>query len=215
MMKRTVISRLLLVTALLVGAGCTSVSRVRTTPSVGVDRIPATVAVYPLLSSSEAPRAHGGWGPIKSTLESREEIYLTPPTESELLVTASSQMLTGEMSTEMMRYGFDLREMPYEMRESNDSGGDKVFVVSLALLDELREQHGLKAVIIGNAYFEKKHYRNNEIRVVAAYLKVIDTETLEVLCQVTMSYDAYGRELNEVAHTLAYELAGIAGLSYQ
>lgn len=201
-----------IIIALVIHFGCTSTGRVQTTPSPGVDRIPATVAVYPLLSGVEVD---GRYWPIKpQTQGSREEIYLAPPTDSELTITPSSQMLTGELSVQMTRHGFDLREMPYELKESYTPDGDNAYVVSLALLDELREQHGLGAVIVGNAFFmkDRRNYQPAETRVVAAYLKVIDTETLAVLCQVTMSYDAYGRDLNDVAQSMASHLAHMAGL---
>ena len=205
-------TRVWVVTALVIVFGCTSTGRVRTTPSPGVDRIPATVAMYPLLSGTEVD---GQPWPIRlQTQGEREEIYIAPPTNSELSVTPSSQMLTGELSVQMARYGFDLREMPYEVREAYTPDGDDAYVVSLALLDELRERYGLDAIIVGNAFFMKKrrNYQPSETRVVAAYLKVIDTETLEVLCQVTMSYDAHGRGLNDLAQSMANHLASMAGL---
>jgi len=202
--------RVWIMAVLVATIGCSSSGGVRTAPSPGVERIPSIVAIHPLLSGTEVDGRYWPIEPLSNM--SREEIYLAPPANSELVVTPSSQMLTGELSTQMTEYGFDLRELPYELKDSY--GEDGAYVISLALLDELREQHGLGAVMVGNAFFVKdvRRYNPAEIRVVAAYLKVIDTETLEVLCQVTMSYDAHGRELNDLAHSMANQLANMAGL---
>ena len=203
--------RILAIVVFVVVSGCVSPHGVRMMPSPGVDRIPSTVAMHALLSNTGSEVRRGAL--MATPNLSRSEIYLAPPAESKLAVTPSSQMLTGELSAQMAHYGFDLRELPYEVRESYGPDGDDAYVISLALLDEMRERHGLETVIVGNAFFARgAMHQPSEMRIVAAYLKVIDTKTLEVLCQVNMPYDAYGREMSDLADSMAYQLATMAGL---
>ena len=207
-------------TAVLVLNGCASTGMVQAIPSPGVDSISSSLAIYPLLSAREIGPVRSGhpYGPLNTrslTLGDSEHVYLAPPAHSELAVTSSSQILTGELSLWMTRSGFSLKEVPYEVADSegDDDGG---YVISMALLETLREEYGLDAIVIGNAFFTRDpRYGLREIRVSAVYLKVVDIHTLEVLCQVAMSYDPYGRELNDVARKLTAELADLAGLETQ
>ncbi len=173
-----------------------------------------TVAMHALLSSTTPVTRYGS---IRLMSEgSQQNVYLAPPTKPQMLVTPSSQMLTGELMVQMVQLGFDLRELPYEIKEADGSSRRDSYVISLDLLDELRHQHGLEAIIVGNVYFlPSANYNSREKRVSVAYLKVIDTKTLEVLCQVNMPYQEYGREMNRLAESMARELAVMAGLVEQ
>lgn len=209
------VGRVLLPVVMVSGLGCAS-GVIHTTPLAGVDRIPAKLAVYPLLSNTVSPASRGELAvePLSTREDAdRENIYIQPAAESELHITASSQMLTSELLVCLARRGFDLRETPFETLNANGEGEGNAFVISLALLDELRERYGVTAVIIGNAFFDRDSGRNpGNSRVTAAYLKVIDTESLQVLCQVSMSYDAMGRKMDQIADTMAQQLAIMAGL---
>jgi hypothetical protein len=210
-MKKWFILGCLLMMGTIAIIGCASTNPVRTTRSPGVERIPTTIAMHALLSNT-APTSHFGSMRLMSK-NSKQNVYLAPPTKSQMYVTPLSQMLTSELMVQMAQLGFDLRELPYEIKESSDSARPDSYVISLDLLDDLRHQHGLEAVIVGNVYFMSDASRHSrEKRVSAAYLKVIDTNTLEVLCQVNMPYQEYGREMNRLAESMARELAIMAGL---
>lgn len=200
-------------------SGCSSAGRVQTIPSPDVDRIPASIAVYPVLSTKEVIPArfetYGAVDPRARNLSGsgeRKQVYIAPPADSELMITQPSQILTSELSAEMARSGFRLKELPYEV-VTHENGEKSDYVISLDLLDRMREEYGLDAIVVGNAFFVGgPGFGWRETRITAAYLKVIDTETLDVLCQVTMSYDPQGRDLNQVAAELADELTKMAGL---
>ena len=55
--------------------------------------------------------------------------------------------------------------------------------------------------------------RYSRTLVTAAYLKLVDIESLDVLCQVHLLAEEYGEELDEAADALASELALEAGLA--
>ena len=79
--------------------------------SPGVDRIPTTICIHPLLSSPARRRYL-----IKDNVvvsRERDRVYITPPTEVSLTVTPQSQMFTGLLSSELAYYGFDLKAVSY------------------------------------------------------------------------------------------------------
>lgn len=209
MNSATVVVRVVVLSSLVTLLGCATPSGLRTTIPANVEKIPQTIAVHALLSSATTRTTHAAIMP--EVRLSMGEVYLAPPADSELAIAPASQMMTGELTAGLAAYGFDLRELPYETTATSE--GEVDYVISLALLDELRAQHGLEAVVVGNVFFASTGWSTpGDLRVVAAYLKVVDTATLEVLCQVTMSYDPYGRDLNSVAAAMADQLAIAAGL---
>lgn len=194
-----------------VGPACAPTPGVRTVPSAGVERIPADIAVHALLGNATRTSFHRAIDPLADRAQRR--VHLVPPTESELAVTPASQMLTGELTARLLHHGFTLRELPCEVLEDQGPHGRDAYVISLDLLEDLRERHGLEAVLVGNAFFAGGIGGGPRgLRVVAAYLKLVDTRTLEVLCQVSLPYEEYGRELHEVADVLARDLAALADL---
>jgi hypothetical protein len=123
-------------------------------------------------------------------------------------------MFTGYLSAELAGRGFGLLEIPVEIPKDDDIGdsGKDEFVISLALLNELREQYHLEALLIGNVCFVKHPHYPDGREVASIYAKLIDVETLKVLCQLTLPFDTWGVEMDEVAEVLAGELAVLAGL---
>lgn len=180
--------------------------------SPGVDRIPTTICIHPLLSSPASRRYI-----IKENLNiSREHgsVYITPPAESKLVITPRSQMLTGLLSSELAYYGFDLKELPVEVPDESETGesSKNVFFISLDLLKNLRENYGVEAILVGNVMMSYVP-RSSRTIVTAAYLKLVDIETLDVLCQVYLLSEDYGEDMDEAAAALASELALEAGLA--
>jgi hypothetical protein len=209
----------------MVGAGClTYGGKVASTMSDGVDRIPTKIGCYPLLSTVVDYEQRRGWRhvkPLGSMEKSDSHVYITPPTETGLSVTQESQILTGLVSMELAAYGFHLKELPVEVLDVDENGYDsdsvgKTFVISLDLLDELHDNYGVEALLMGEAFFmidpASVHL---EREVTYARLKVVDIETLDVLAQVTMSYDADGADLNKAAQKMAREMAMMANLAVE
>jgi len=198
---------------LLLLVGCANLGgKLTTIRSPGVERIPTTICVHPLLSSPTRRR----YIPRDEVVLSRrrERIYIASPTEVRLSVTPQSQMFTGLLSSELAYYGFDLKELPVEIpdeAESADSSGN-VFFISLDLLKRLKEEYGVEAILIGNVMMEYAP-RYSRTLVTAAYLKLVDIETLDVLCQVHLLSEDYGEELADAAGALASELALEAGIA--
>lgn len=196
-------------------AACERPPATRIVPGPGTDRLPKTLAVHSLVANRlQEPRLR--YDVIRpmgvEAAADRSRIALVPPAETDLRVTSMSQILTGEISLRLAEYGFDLRELPSEAVDS-DEDGTAEYVISLDLLDELRVRSGVEAVLVGNAFFrEAPGRKGREVWVLAAYLKVVDPETLEVLCQVSMPYDETGRTLDDVADSVARQLAGLAEL---
>ena len=192
--------------------GCfTMGGKLTTIRSPGIERIPTVVCVHPLLSSPARRRYV-----VKETLHvSRQDdrLYIVPPTESRLVVTPQSQMMTGLLSSELAYYGFELKELPVEIPEGEDEGKDQnLFFISLDLLNRLREDYGVEAILVGNVMMDYVP-RYSRTLVTAAYLKLIDIETLDVLCQVHLLSEDIGEEMDEAANALASELALEAGLA--
>jgi len=197
----------------------TNQTKLRITTAVDADVIPRTIGVYPFLSAPITPT-------IKRYPQSRaddymqqikvkdEKIYITAPAESKLEVTPYSQMLTGFISVELANYGFDLRELPVEITDTNSSVGKKKneFVISLALLQKLRDEYGLQAILIGNVYFVNDPYDKVAKKVSALYAKVIEIESLKVICQISKPFDEYGESMERVSAEIAAVLCNMVGL---
>ena len=193
--------------------GCFTIGgKLTTIRSPGVDRIPTTICVHPLLCSPARRR----YIPKESLNVTRKknQVYIAPPAEVRLSVTPQSQMLTGLLSSELAYYGFDLKELPVEIPD--DSGEEdtdrNVFFISLDLLESLREDYGVEAILVGNVMMDYVP-RSSRTLVTAAYLKLVDIETLDVLCQVHLLSEDYGEEMEDAAAALASELALEAGLA--
>jgi len=187
---------------------------VTVTKSPGVDAIPAAIGIYPLLST-EPKEPHST--PIRfsrmSSTSREDGVYIAPPTDSKLVLTLESQMVTNLLGAELSYRGFALKELPVETPRDDVAGeGDKhTFYVSLALLDRLRESYDLRALLLGNVYFVPNRYDPAELLVRAAYLRVIDVTTLDVLCHVSLNNGSYGATMEETVQQLALELAVMAG----
>lgn len=79
--------------------GCSGV-RVRGTIAANVDRIPASLAIYPVLAGSVAGRLPHH--PILRLSKMGGSISITPPAESKLVVTAESRAFTDLLTNELM-----------------------------------------------------------------------------------------------------------------
>ncbi len=208
---------------LLIAAGCiaTKVDLV-STKAEGVERIPEKVGLYPLFST---PVGRSGVKVMHRPLSLKRyegNVVITPPTETELLITQESQIMTGLISTQLASAGFSLKELPVEVLPENndDSSQDGVhgkFAISLNLLHSLRENYGLEALVIGNVFFvvEMQPGAPPEKRIVSAHLRIIDIQSLDVLGQVSLPYDAHGQDMNKVADEMALALAEMAGLEVE
>lgn len=197
--------------------------RIIGTLSTGVDRIPAKLGLYPFLSTpiQTYGKRYDHIMRHKESLSVRrkpDNVVIVPPAETDLSVTRESQIMTGLISTQLAARGFSLKELPVEvLPRGNDPYAkkeDNRFVISLNLLEQLRDEYGFKALIVGNAFFITEVGRGlpPEQRVISAHLKVVDITTLDVLGQVNLTYDSYGVDMNDVSEYLAAELAEMAGL---
>ena len=194
--------------------GCANLGgKLTTIRSPGVDRIPTTICIHPLLSSP-ARRRYLKQDDVVISRES-DRVYIAPPTEVNLLVTPQSQMFTGLLSSELVYYGFDLKELPVEVPGDDGEAGEmkkKIFFVSLDLLKSLRDEYGVEAILIGNVMMNYVP-RYSRTLVTAAYLKLVDIESLDILCQVHLLSEDYGEDMDKAADALASELALEAGLA--
>lgn len=179
--------------------------------------IPSVLGVFPILSSVEVHRGYPH-PPRYETFDDR--ILVTPPAEMTMGVTPESRMLSNALSVALQQRGFSLKELPVEQLEGNagDNGADDGsprYGISLALLDRLRTEFGLPAIVVGDAYFLHRYGVGGvpSIEVVAAHLRVIDTTTLEIIAQVEMPYDASGAAMKSVAQEMADEMARMAALA--
>ncbi len=182
--------------------------------SPGVERLPETIAIYPLLSSSmPRPVPERRLEPAApSKPENEKRMNIVPPAESKLVVTMQSEMLTSQLSAELARRGFSIKEIPVEVPENGEER-DNTFFMSLASLQHLREAYGLEAVIVGNAYFVPDKVDMMRFNVASVFLRVVDTETLDVLCHLTLNDQYYGESVDVVARVLADKLAEKAQLT--
>jgi len=171
--------------------------------------VPATLGVFPILSSIEV--RHGYPHPPRYELYD-DQIIVTPPADMSMAVTPESRMLSNAFSMALQKQGFGLKELPVERLvgdTAGDGGGVDRYGISLELLRQLRNEFGLEAIVVGDAYFLHRYNGASApaIEVVAAHLRVIDTATLDVIAQVDMPYDASGAGINDVARELAAEMA--------
>jgi hypothetical protein len=231
-MKKSVIVGLLVLagTVACVNTG----PRVLVTPAPGVEAIPTTVAIYPLLTTEFIVHARipqpqpvppspiriqtysgsGGDGNGSRPAPDDEGIYISPPTESRLLVTGQSQLFSDLLAADMAHYGFKIKQLPVEapVGVGDDDSGQQ-FYVSMELLDRLRDEFGLEAVVLGNVYFEPHRSNPGDVEVRAAYVKVVDVKTLDVLCHVSIGEGLYGSDVPDAVAQIAGELAAMAGQS--
>jgi hypothetical protein len=124
-------------------------------------------------------------------------------------VTGLSERLTNLLTVELSRRGFKLRELPVAATPAKD---ENTFAVSLALLDDLRTRNDVHAILIGNAFFGRSYNGMGDSYVTDMYVKVVNTETLEVMCQIIIDHDTMGWSMPDVANEVADELAVNAGL---
>ncbi|NIO00788.1 MAG: hypothetical protein GTO42_01400 [Candidatus Latescibacteria bacterium] len=210
---------------LLAAAGCTrTTGKLTSVISGDVERIPSRLAFYPLLSTSIGGYK-AGWPSARATLKVQrweDNVVIVPPTETEMMVTRESETLTGLISMELSSIGFSLQELPVrilpEDEESKKPGELKsAFAISLNMLEQLREQYDLEAIIIGNAFFVMEVYRAAPpyVTAVSAYLKVIDIESLEILGQVNYFSEYSGKELDDLAEDIAAVMAEMAGIKLE
>jgi hypothetical protein len=145
------------------------------------------------------------------SVDSREgEMFIEAPAQSKLIVNMESQLLTGLLSSDLAYYGFSLKELPVEIPDTESK--EVSFAVSLDLLRRMKKDYGVEAVLIGNVYFSRDLYEPSRHLVKAAYIKLIDVETLDILCHISMYYDNEGLDLESAAQAVAAELAIMAGL---
>jgi len=194
-------------------AGCFASAtdgRLVTTRAPGVETIPVSLAVYPLLSTEPAA---GGGRPADSprplqTTRTGDGVYLQPPTRTELMVTAESQLLTDLFEAELSYAGFQLKALPVQ-RTGGEVAADGSFGLGLDLLRRLHGQYGLDAVVVGNVHFVREREYPGEPRVAAGFLRLIDIATLDVLAHVTLDR-GQGLAPEVAARALAGELARLA-----
>lgn len=201
--------------ALIMPLGCLpGAHQLRVVPSPGVETIPTVIAIHPFLSVSAARRTLGTSATMKHRVD-EHDVYIAPPAGSKLIVTPYSQMFTAFVSGAMASYGFDLRELPVEIPEGDNSIGQNKneFVISLALLHDLQENYGLEAVLIGNVYFVGDPQDPVNQMVSAAYAKLIEVKSLKVMCQFSLPFNSSGSDMVDVADLIAAELAVMAGLA--
>jgi hypothetical protein len=217
----TILSCLLVISVLTLTmhSGCLSTGgRLISTISPDVDRIPTTIGLFPILSS-QAFRAvrRGDMVSSLSLSSGPDHIYIMPPTETELKVTSFSRMMTDLISMDLLYYGFDLRELPVEIPEngSADDDDDKTFSISLALLERLREEYGVKAIMIGNALFGGNPHATMGVEVHSAHVKIVDIRTLKVLSQVDFTFTDSGIDIENVCEEMAASLAEMAGIDIE
>jgi len=173
----------------------------------GAKNIPLGIALHPLLST----QTERGWmrGSFALDSQNRESIYIMPPAKTTMQVTERSERLTNMLNIELSRRGFKLRELPVEATPAREKN---TFAVSLALLDELRERNDVHAILIGNAFFTGQY---DDSYVTDMYVKVVNVETLEVMCQIIVDHHTNGWSMTDVVNEVADELAFNAGLEVE
>lgn len=205
---------LIVLTAII--SGCTSIyDKVVVTPAAGVENIPTEIAIYPLLTSEQVlVIAH----PDKrvrfysaSTRVSDDRLYIVAPAETKLVSNIHSQLLTSCLSANLSSNGFTLKELPVEAPSEHSEKEENSFFVSLETLRHLREDYGLKAVLLGNVYFIADERDRSTIDVRAVYLRLVDTGTLDVLCHISIDDIYQGESIRNTAEGLAFALAKEAG----
>ncbi len=204
-------TRFILISFLIVALmpGCTATGpRVTVTKAPDTDPIPTTIAVYPVLTTHQVV-ASRDWR-VRPLLYHGEggRIYLAPPAESELKVTMHSQLFSDLLAADLAYEGFKLKQLTLE-----GTGGDgdrNEFSISMDALKRLRNEYGLQAILLGNVYFVPDRYDSSLYRVRAAYVKVVDVATLDVICHVSLRRGSYGSDMEDVVAEIATELAAMS-----
>jgi hypothetical protein len=196
-----------------IACGCAPIEeRVTVTPAAGVERIPTKIAIYPLLTAEAVHVVrHPGYSPM-STRAADDRMLIVAPAETKLASTMQSQLLTSLLSAQLSGRGFVLKELPVEAPEEQSERDHNTFFVSLETLKHLRENYGLEAILIGNVYFVADDHDPTVTWVRAAYLRLVDTGTLDVLCHVSVSDQYQGDSMEAAARVLALALAKEAKL---
>ena len=195
--------------------GCTSQPEVRLVPGVDVSDIPSTVAIYPILTTESKTQEVG---PVIVQFDDSgssvdlDRVYIQPPSETKLLVTAQSQQMTDLLHAELSYQGFKVKELPIEVPDEwgGDADGNPTFYLSVGLLQHLKENFGFEAIILGNVYFASN--RRGDVGVRAAYLRLVEIGTLDVLCHVSIDGGDFSMGLVESAESVAAKLARMANL---
>ena len=187
--------------------GCATPPAMESIRTPGAKNIPLGIVLHPLLST----QTERGWmrGSFALDSQNREFLYITPPAKTTMQVTERSERLTNMLNIELSRRGFKLRELPVEATPAREQN---TFAVSLALLDELRERNDVHAILIGNAFFTGQY---NDSYVTDMYVKVVNVETLEVMCQIIIDHHTNGWSMPDVVNEVADELAFNAGLEVE
>ena len=187
--------------------GCATPPAMESIRTPGAKNIPLGIVLHPLLST----QTERGWmrGSFALDSQNRESIYIMPPAKTTMQVTERSERLTNMLNIELSRRGFKLRELPVEATPAREQN---TFAVSLALLDELRERNDVHAILIGNAFFTGQY---NDSYVTDMYVKVVNVETLEVMCQIIIDHHTNGWSMPDVVNEVADELAFNAGLEVE
>ena len=187
--------------------GCATPPAMESIRTPGAKNIPLGIVLHPLLST----QTERGWmrGSFALDSQNRESIYIMPPAKTTMQVTERSERLTNMLNIELSRRGFKLRELPVEATPAREKN---TFAVSLALLDELRERNDVHAILIGNAFFTGQY---DDSYVTDMYVKVVNVETLEVMCQIIVDHHTNGWSMPDVVNEVADELAFNAGLEVE
>ena len=193
--------------------GCASVDeRVVVTPAAGVERIPVKIAVYPLLTAETVRTIVQPRFVPATTRAADDRMYIVAPAETKLVSTMESQLLTSLLSAQLSHQGFTLKELPVEAPSEQSEKDKNSFFVSLETLRRLRENYGLEAILVGNVYFVADERDPTVVWVRAAYLRLVDTGTLDVLCHISISDEYRGESMENAARGLALALAKEAKL---
>ena len=187
--------------------GCAGPPVMESIRTPGAQNIPLGIVLHPLLSTQTEVSTWGRMGSVTLSNRTRDSLYIEPPAKTTMQVTGLSERLTNMLTVELSRRGFKLRELPVEATLNKN---ENAFAVSLALLDELRERNDVHAILIGNAFFSRQY--GSESYVTDMYVKVVNVETLEVMCQIIIDHDTMGWSMPDVANQVADELAINAGL---
>lgn len=188
--------------------GCATIDeRVVTTPAADAERIPTNIAIYPLLTGEAHVRGQGPFLINQSAKDDR--IYIVGPAETKLVSNIQSQLLTNLLSAELSRRKFTVKELPIETTPEQSDKGQNSFFVSLGTLKYLRDTYALEAILVGNVYFVSD---GSDMGVKAAYLRLVDTTTLNVLCHISISDGYSGDSMEDTARALALALAKEAKL---
>jgi hypothetical protein len=199
---------LLLAACCLSASGCLfPPTEIVTTQSPFAKEVPTTLGIMPLLTAYPDHYLNP-WSP--TVYRQDDGVFISPPAESMLGVTLYSQMMTDLLAGQLTRQGFLLKELP--IQQSTAAGEGAAYGVSLGLLSHLNRQYGLGGLLIGNIYLGKDHSHPGRFVVKAAFLKLVDVQTLDVVCHLALPPCQHGVSMEKVTTDLATELARLAGL---